>query len=117
LYLDDETLNLLAFKSQFRRDFEVHCASNVQEALDILEKQRIDFVFTDQRMPDMWGTEFLAIVKERCPEAHRIVISGFTEDRAIKRGLERGLVHSAFEKPFSSREIIECIKTRCREFD
>jgi len=112
LYVDDEFINLLAFKSQFRRDFEVNCAEDVTTALWYLENNNIDFVFTDQRMPDMLGTDFLSIVKEQFPHVHRIIISGFAEDKTIKQALESGLIEEVYEKPFRKNDLIACINKR-----
>ncbi|MBN2049717.1 MAG: response regulator [Spirochaetales bacterium] len=105
LYIDDEYMNLLAFEAQFRRAYRVFCFGKVAEAFECLEKNEIQFVFSDQRMPKTLGTEFLSQVRERFPTVHRAVISGFTEDGAIKKGIEAGTVEAAFEKPYRIKEI------------
>jgi response regulator RpfG family c-di-GMP phosphodiesterase len=112
LYLDDEQINLLAFKAQFRREFEVHTAADADTAMECLRSYRIDFVFSDQRMPDISGTEFLARVRSEYPHPARAIISGFVEDKAIKEGLERETVHATFEKPYRADEVMEFIRTR-----
>ncbi len=104
-YIDDEHLNLLAFKAQLRREFDVFCATDIDTAFSYLNKYRIDFVFSDQRMPDMQGTDFLRHVQAHYPHPYRLIISGFTEDQAIRQSVEQGIVHIAFEKPYRINQI------------
>ena len=59
LYIDDEENNLISFRSTFRREYRIHVASSGEEGLEIMEKNNIQLVITDQRMPDMTGIEFL----------------------------------------------------------
>ncbi len=60
LYVDDEEGNLLAFRAGFRREFDVTTAKSGSEALELLERESPHVVVSDQRMPHMTGTEFLA---------------------------------------------------------
>jgi response regulator RpfG family c-di-GMP phosphodiesterase len=55
LYVDDEENNLQAFKATFRRDFKVFLAISAKEGEDILSREEIDLIITDQRMPEKWS--------------------------------------------------------------
>ena len=61
LYIDDEILNLHAFKASFRREFEVHTASSAQEGEEVLKNHPIEVVLSDQRMPGTTGVELFRI--------------------------------------------------------
>ncbi len=63
LYLDDEANNLNIFYSYFRNDFNIFLAHSSEIAIDILRKEKIDIIITDQRMPKISGIEFLTKVK------------------------------------------------------
>ena len=53
LFVDDEKHNLLAFKANFRREFDVLTAQSAEEGKAIMENQEnIQVVISDQRMPD-----------------------------------------------------------------
>lgn len=60
LYVDDESNNLIAFEANFRRNFNVFVAISSKKAKNILAKEDIHVLITDQRMPDTLGTELLA---------------------------------------------------------
>ncbi|MEO5820474.1 MAG: response regulator, partial [Vicinamibacteraceae bacterium] len=76
-------------------------AGNGREALDILEAQRIEFVFTDLNMPVMTGTELLREMKAR-PEWRDIVRIIISTDGSDSRRLEAEdlAVKIYVEKPF-----------------
>jgi len=76
LYFDDEYMNLLAFEAQFRRYYHVYCVPTEKKALECLECSPITFVFSDQRMPKILGTDFLGKVKKEFPGVHRVIMSG-----------------------------------------
>nr|HAD50189.1 two-component system response regulator [Algoriphagus sp.] len=59
LYVDDEENNLQAFKATFRRDYKIFLAISAKEGREILDKEEIDIIITDQRMPEETGVEFL----------------------------------------------------------
>ncbi|WP_319559244.1 response regulator [Marispirochaeta sp.] len=115
LYIDDEYLNLLAFKALFRRDYTVYCANSAEEGLKKLQQNPVDFIFCDQRMPGMSGTEFLSIVRVSFPHLNRCIISGFTDDAAIRQGLKTGLIDRAFEKPYNQGSLVQYIKAATDE--
>src|SRR5690606_38796536 len=65
LLLDDEDNVLRSLVRLFRRDgYKVLTASTVREAFDLLASNTVQVIVSDQRMPDMSGTEFLAKVRE-----------------------------------------------------
>ena len=59
LYVDDEKANLEAFKSLFRRKFNIVTVNSGRRGLEVLETQPVDLIISDQRMPGMPGIEFL----------------------------------------------------------
>lgn len=59
LYLDDEELNLVAFKAIFRREYEVFTTTSPQEAVAYLNENEVQVILSDQKMPDISGVEFL----------------------------------------------------------
>ena len=74
LYVDDLQTNLVLFQATFENDFNIILADSAHKALEIIEAQEIQVLVTDQRMPDMTGTELLEIF---CLVLNVIIISKF----------------------------------------
>jgi CheY-like chemotaxis protein len=107
LYVDDEIINLKIFKNAFRRDFEIITAESANEALEILEKERIDLVITDQRMPVMTGVELLREIYERFPEIppQRLILSGYAEDEDIRTAFRKYKLSKFISKPWEYKNL------------
>ena len=84
LYVDDEETNLRVFKSNFRRFFKIYTAVTPFEAIELLKENDVQVIITDQRMPDMTGTEFLEKILPDFPDVIKIILTGFTDIEAIK---------------------------------
>ncbi len=81
LIVDDETRILSALRRSLRREgYEILTAETVEEALRILDERPVDAILTDNRMPVMNASEFLREAARRCPNAIRMIITGWTEE-------------------------------------
>ena len=105
LYVDDEISNLTAFKAAFRRDFNVFICESAKEGLEILEKNKIHVVLTDQRMPQVTGIEFLKSIIEKFPEPIRILVTGYTDVEVIKEAINSGQVYRYIDKPWTNDKL------------
>jgi len=105
LYVDDEETNLRVFKSNFRRFYKIHTAVSPFEAMDLLKENEVQVIITDQRMPDMSGTEFLEKILPDFPNAIKIILTGFTDIEAIKDGINRCGIHKYITKPWNFDEM------------
>lgn len=85
---------------------EVFIASNGEEGLAVIERERPDFVFTDVTMPAMNGFELMTALKSRPDLAHIPVylMTGASEASDIEEGYRRGAV-GVFPKPFSPADL------------
>ncbi len=111
LYVDDEEVNLRLFKNTFRRDFDILLANSAKEGLLILEKNKIDVVITDQRMPEMTGVEFLEIVNERFDDIppNRLIVSGYSTNEAIEKAYKLYKLFRFISKPWKYEELKQVI--------
>lgn len=105
LYVDDEATNLRVFKANFRKFFNVHTSTNPIEAIDILNQEDIQVVVTDQRMPEMTGTQFLEKILPDHPDVIKIILTGFTDIEAIKDGINRCGIFKYITKPWNFDEM------------
>ena len=107
LYVDDEEINLRLFRNSFRRDFELFLANSAKEGLEILDKQKIDIVITDQQMPKMTGVELLEIVNERFSTIppSRLIISGYSANEEIEKAFKNYKLFRFVSKPWRYDEL------------
>jgi diguanylate cyclase len=106
LLLDDEENMLRSLVRLFRRDgYKVLTANSVREAFDLLASNAVQVIVSDQRMPDMSGTEFLAKVRDLYPDTVRMVLSGYTDLATITEAINRGAIYRFLTKPWNDDEL------------
>ncbi len=106
LLVDDEESILRALRRLLRgQPYEVVTAGGAEEALRILEKEPAHLVMSDHRMPGTTGVEFLREVRRRWPDTIRIILSGYTEVKAIIDAINDGEVYKYLTKPWNEEEI------------
>jgi response regulator RpfG family c-di-GMP phosphodiesterase len=105
LYVDDEQTNLFSFKASFRRDFNVLTANSGEEALKLMETEKIHVIVSDQRMPGMTGIELLQQVKVKYPEPIRILLTGYADINAVIDAINKGEVYRYVTKPWNTDEL------------
>lgn len=106
LFVDDERQILKALKRLFHKSgFESFYASSGEEALGIMEKESIDMIVSDIRMPNMNGYELLKIVKEKYPLTIRVALSGYTDKFKIYNALESNLIKFYLFKPWNNDDL------------
>lgn len=118
LLVDDEEGILHSLKRLLRKeDYRLYTASSGAEGLKILEKNDIHLVISDQRMPQMSGTEFFAIAKDRYPDAMRIILSGYTEVDSITESINKGHIYKFFLKPWNDQSLKLEIRQALNQYD
>ena len=110
LYIDDEKDNLAAFRSSYRRIFDVFLAENVVKGREILSEHQIEVVIADQRMPNMTGVEFFESILETYPNPIRILLTGYSDIKAVEDAINKGQVYRYVNKPWNEFELKSTIE-------
>lgn len=106
MVVDDEPDNLALLYRTFRREFEVVKAESAVEALQILDEQgEMAIIISDQRMPEMLGTEFLSKTVDRFPDTIRIVLTGYTDVEDLVEAINSGKVFKYITKPWVPEQL------------
>ena len=92
LYVDDEVNNLIGFKANFRRYYNIFTASSAKEAEEILADNEIHVLITDQKMPETLGTELLERAITKYPDQVRILLSAQTDAVTVIDAFQKGLL-------------------------
>lgn len=111
--IEDEPEMLDLFKLILgRRGYQVHCASNGVEGLEIIKEQKPDLVLLDLMMPGMDGWQVYQKIRADQSLANVPVIVVTAKAQSIDRvlGLHIAKVDDYISKPFSPHELVESVE-------
>ncbi|HSY39697.1 MAG TPA: response regulator, partial [Polyangia bacterium] len=110
LYVDDDARNLHAFRLGFKNRFRVVTASSGREALEVLAREPVAVLLSDQRMPEMTGSELCATVKQRFPDVIRMILTAYSDIGSVVEAINGGQVSRYFIKPWREEELADAIR-------
>lgn len=115
LLLDDEENVLRALVRLLRRDgYHIETANSARQAFEILAAQPVQVIISDQRMPDISGTEFLGRVKDMYPDTVRLILSGYSDFASLTEAINRGAVYRYVAKPWDDEELRRMVREAFR---
>ncbi|MGH0034745.1 MAG: HD domain-containing phosphohydrolase [Myxococcota bacterium] len=118
LFVDDEVNILKAIQRLLRHgSWNVLTASRPGEALETIEREGVQVVVTDQRMPEMSGVDFLAQVRERHPDMVRMMLTGYTEMTIAVEAINRGEIYRLITKPWNDDELKATLRQAFDHYD
>jgi class 3 adenylate cyclase/CheY-like chemotaxis protein len=82
----------------------VFTAISGEEGLEIMQKEDIALVITDQRMPRMTGIQFLQQIPEN-GDIIRMILTGYSDVEAVVEAINTGKVYRYITKPWSKDEL------------
>ncbi|HMD73473.1 MAG TPA: response regulator [Steroidobacteraceae bacterium] len=107
LLVDDEPNITDALKRALRREpYEILTAQSAAEAQQRLEHHHVDVVISDEQMPGVSGSEFLAAVRQQYPHTIRMILSGQASLEAAVRAINEGEVYRFFLKPCNPTDLV-----------
>jgi len=111
LLVDDEP-NVLAGLARVlhKESYTILTAQSAEEAARVLETASVDVIVTDEEMPGMSGTEFLARLAAERPDTVRIVLTGRPTLPAALRAINEGKVYHFFTKPCNEIDLAITIR-------
>jgi CheY-like chemotaxis protein len=118
LVVDDEPDNLDLLYRTFRREFNVLRAESGVEALKVLSAEgEVAVIISDQRMPEMKGTEFLSKTVPDFPDTVRIILTGFTDVEDLVEAINAGQVYRYITKPWDPEELRHVVERASETYD
>jgi DNA-binding NtrC family response regulator len=116
LVVDDEPEILFSLQGLLRLEFDVYTAPSGAAALEILHRQPVHVIMTDQRMPQMTGVELLKTAQGDCPEAVRILFTGYADIKAVIESINQGRVYRYLIKPWDPDDLLAVLHEACEEY-
>ena len=107
LVVDDEETLTWSMTKTLAKDkgkYELVIANTGSEALNVLERDPIDVVVTDIKMPDIDGLELLSIIRKQYPSTKVIIMTAYGSPEIHKEATRRGSFFYV-EKPFEISDI------------
>ncbi|MEE8292463.1 MAG: ATP-binding protein [Candidatus Tectomicrobia bacterium] len=118
LLLDDEPNVLSALRRALRKEpYALLCAHSADEAFDLLYTREVDVVVSDQDMPGMTGTEFLAKVYQEFPHITRFILTGKATLEVALQAINAGAISQFFTKPCNAEALALSIRTALGQKD
>ena len=94
LLLDDEPNVTAGLKRALHSEpWKILTAATTGGAFDILSREAVDVVVSDERMPGMSGSQFLSEVRKKYPHTIRMILSGQADLEAAVRAINEGEVY------------------------
>lgn len=109
LIVDDEKNIVLSLSDFLESDYNCYRAFNYDEAIAVMEKNPVDVVISDVRMPGKTGFDLIRWLKENRPKIKTIMMTAYGSD-SVKRAIRKEGAIFYFEKPIDYNEIKNIIE-------
>ena len=110
LFVDDEQNILSSLKRLFRPlGYTIHTANSGTEALSVLEKETVDIVVSDMRMPEMDGAQLLEQIATRWPNTVRILLTGYADIASTIAAVNQGGIWKYVSKPWDDNDLKQSV--------
>jgi response regulator RpfG family c-di-GMP phosphodiesterase len=115
MVVDDDPRTLRALERELSESYtqgcfglyqlSVHTFEHADAALAVAHEQQFDVVICDYAMPSLNGVEFLRLIKEKQPDAVRMLISGVAEVDVLIAAVNTAGVNHFIGKPWHDYEL------------
>ncbi|MEC4676527.1 MAG: HD domain-containing phosphohydrolase [Nitrospirota bacterium] len=117
LFVDDEENILNSIDRLFAgADIKILKAVNAAEALDLLSKEKIAVIVSDNQMPGTKGTELLSRVRDVSPDTVKILMTAYADLETAVTAINKSEVFRFIVKPLNNDVLIGAVReaiTRC----
>lgn len=117
LIIDDEVDITKALVRQFRKKYNVFSTTDAADGLQIMERENIQVVLSDQRMPGMTGVDFFKRIKDKYPDALKLILTGYADIEAVIGAINEGQVFRYVKKPWNPDELEAIIREAFEKYE
>src|ERR1041384_2381178 len=107
---DDESLVYILQETLAREGYKIVTAFSGPEALLKSEQEDFALNMSDQKMPQMSGTEFFSRIQQIQPDATRVLMTGVVELNTIVDSVNKGEIYRFLVKPWLHEELIVTVR-------
>src|SRR5262245_2256897 len=117
LVVDDEPDLVQSVKDLLRFDYKVLIATRAAEGLQIMQREKVHIVMSDQRMPEMSGVEFLKHLRDSHPNTVRLLFTAYADLNAVTDAINQGNVYRYISKPWEPDELKTILRQAVDYYD
>jgi DNA-binding NtrC family response regulator len=117
LAVDDEPINLKLIERLLRRHFSVLTAKSGEEALQIVRREEIALIISDQRMPGMLGTELLRKCQSINPEMVRILVTANNDLNTFIDAIRNSGAARVINKPWDPPDMLNTVQDAIAKYE
>ncbi|MBA4389768.1 MAG: hypothetical protein C0399_02370 [Syntrophus sp. (in: bacteria)] len=117
LFVDDEE-NVLRALSRlfFDEPYEILTAGSGREGLEMLSKNKVAVIISDQKMPEMDGAHFLEAARKISPDSVRMVLTGYADINTAMDAINKGGAYRYITKPWNDNELIMTVRNAVHQY-
>jgi DNA-binding NtrC family response regulator len=108
LVVDDELGPRESLRMILKPLYDVRTAANGQEALDCIQKEKVDLITLDIKMPGLSGMDVLRELRELGSDAAVVIVTGYGTLANVHDAIRYGAVDFVF-KPFNVPDIVAIV--------
>jgi len=117
LYIDDEMMNLTGFRFVFRTSYNVLIADTIAQAEEILAQNPVKVIISDQKMPEMSGSDFLKSISEKYPDIIKIILTAYADSGTAIDAINEINIYQFIIKPWKKEKMEETLRNAVEIFD
>jgi two-component system probable response regulator PhcQ len=118
LIVDDEPFITEILREALSREpYVILTASSAEDALRLLDQRQVDVIISDEKMPGMSGSEFLAVVRKKYPDTIRMILTGHGSLESAMRAINEGQIYRFFTKPCNVLDLAMTIRKAIQQND
>ncbi|MBI2803939.1 MAG: hybrid sensor histidine kinase/response regulator [Planctomycetes bacterium] len=117
LVVDDEPDLVDSVRDLLRFDYRVLGATRASEGLALVEKEDVQIIMSDQRMPEMTGVELLQRVRQSHPDTIRLLFTAYADLGAVIDAINQGNVYRYISKPWETEELKAILRQACEYYE
>jgi len=111
LLVDDEPNVLNALRRSLRgRGFEIQTATSGDEALSLMQREPVDAIVCDMRMPGMSGAQVLKQSLDIAPDAVRVLLTGYADIGSTVSAVNEGEIFRYLSKPWDDAFLLQVLR-------
>ncbi len=106
LIVDDDRNTLRLLEKVLGRRYTIMTAASGEEAMEILRRQPVSLLLTDQCMPGMAGTELIREGRSLCPNLICMLLTGKDDVGVFIDALTKSRAVRVINKPWNPEKIL-----------